>query len=336
MNTERPNDYQMRMIDYRLGQMAADEREEFARSLQQNDDLRHDYRQFVDIFDALDEYEAAAPRELCSKILGAVRVTKLINEQVPASVERASTDRRGWSFPPIVRELLAAAASIMIVASLWLSTTSHARRQAQKLLCESNLGSTGTAVSTYATSYADQLPRINLPKDFKWFDPAQNRARRPQLFLLVKSRYVKPIWLVCPAVPAKPVTPEKLDHLDDFLPSMVVSYSFQNLCGDQQFNEGQRQQRWVYPSTMAIMADQTPLLKDNTLVRDFEPLSSSPNHRGWFSKSGQNILGLDGSVKWQESPLVGLSRDNIWTVDKVRTYTGSEVPSDPTDSFLAP
>jgi hypothetical protein len=324
------------MIDYRLGQMDADEHEKFARSLQQDDDLRHDYRQFVDIFDTLGEYEITAPPELSSKILEAVRVTKLISEQVPASVKPASTDRRGWSFPPLVRELLAAAAAIMIVTSLWLSTTSHARRQAQKVLCASQLGSVGTAISTYATSYADQLPRINLPKDFKWFDPAQNRARRPQLFLLVKSRYVDPALLVCPAVSAKPVKPEKLDHLDDFLPSMVVSYSFQNLCGDQQFNEGPRRQRWVYPSTMAIMADQTPLFKDNTLVRDFNPLSSSPNHRDWFSKSGQNILGLDGSVKWQESPLVGLDKDNIWTVNKVRTYTGSEVPSDPTDSFLAP
>lgn len=338
MDKEYPNEEhleQIEMIEFHLDLMPREDRANFARQLEENGEQQRSYEDLTGPLGYLDGYKVQVPTDLQSRIHSAVKTTRLIREQVSAPAAAGQPKRERWRIPLPIRDLLAAAASIMIVSSLWLATSTQARHQAYKVLCASKLGTVGSALSTYATSFPDQLPRAAVPKNFKWYDAKTGRVRRPHLFLLVKTRHLRPETLACPAAGPYSAEAVQLDQLNDFLPSMVVSYSFQNLSGDRKFSMTQLRRRWLSPTYMAIMADQTPLFQNNRLLSTFEPLSSSRNHRGLFKK-GQNILTLDGSVNWQRVPLIGANEDNIWQSGDLRKYTGTEVPSDSTDAFLAP
>jgi hypothetical protein len=50
--------------------------------------------------------------------------------------------------------------------------------------------------------------------------------------------------------------------------------------------------------------------------------------------AGQNVLTLDGNVKWFTNPNAGINNDNIWTLEGVDEYTGREGPRSATDSHL--
>lgn len=334
MNANDANDKQTsEMIEYRLRLMAADERARFAKRLAEDDDFQARYHEVTGSLDALDEYNILAPKDLQENILSAVRTGRLIETQ------RGQPAKRGDRLAVLsgFRELLAAAAAILIVVSTWTVTARSVRHQSLKTLCSSQLGAVGTAIARYAHDHRDNLPVAKVAGGETWYDAKTGRPRRPHLFIIVKNRYVSPRVLVCPAgTKVKLRLPADWREQDDFHPAMHVTYSFQNLYGDNRFSPRQRRQRWDSPAHMAIMADQTPLLQNDKLLHAFKPLSQSPNHDRAMVGKGQNILFLDGRVIWQQAPVVGLVRDNIWQAGTLDTYTGTEVPTEPTDSFLAP
>jgi hypothetical protein len=60
--------------------------------------------------------------------------------------------------------------------------------------------------------------------------------------------------------------------------------------------------------------------------------TNSPAHGG----RGQTVLTLDGSVRFADSPIYGDAKDNLWLVNDVRRYTGTELPRRQDDAFLVP
>jgi prepilin-type processing-associated H-X9-DG protein len=88
------------------------------------------------------------------------------------------------------------------------------------------------------------------------------------------------------------------------------------------------------------MADRNPLFEE---LPDFnKPLSlrlnkslltlNSINH----SRRGQNVLFGDGRVEFLKTRHIGISEDDIFTLQDTDIYQGCEVPSNETDFFLAP
>ena len=81
------------------------------------------------------------------------------------------------------------------------------------------------------------------------------------------------------------------------------------------------------------MSDANPLFRDGRFVETADPdTTNSLAHGG----DGQNVMTLDGRVEFTTSPLYGDFRDNVWTIQGVRTYTGTEVPTRDDDAFLIP
>ncbi len=48
------------------------------------------------------------------------------------------------------------------------------------------------------------------------------------------------------------------------------------------------------------------------------------------------MLLLNGTVRWQTTPVFKPTGDNIYQAGQVRDYTGSEAPTCATDTFLTP
>ena len=109
--TERSREEeQVRMIEYFLGLLPAEERDQFAASLTQDSDLSARYEALVDPVSRLDEYGVHAPDDLAERILSAVAAPTWA---APAKQTADLADRRPerWRIPSVLRDLVAASES---------------------------------------------------------------------------------------------------------------------------------------------------------------------------------------------------------------------------------
>ncbi len=281
-------------------------------------------------------YHVPVPDGLKAKILMSVRKPSLSVEGILQDYTADGPSRRRIIFNRFV-DFLATAAAILMISTAILLSSSHARQQARKALCAGNLGVLGSAVTSYANEFYNQLPYAKTAGNLVWYDAEKKKPCRAHLFILVKKNYVLPQYLVCPEenFTNKNINQKELSTLNDFPQKMIVSYSFQNLFGDQKFSPQLRQQRWQQAQQLAIMADRTPLLMTDEQLKP--ELGSGNTFSGNHSNlKGQNILVLDGRVLFQQSPYFGPRKDNIWQAGTIQRYNGQEIPADATDSFLAP
>jgi len=78
----------------------------------------------------------------------------------------------------------------------------------------------------------------------------------------------------------------------------------------------------------------TPLVDENRrLIRTGNIPLNSTSHG---NAGGQNVLRADLSVKWANTPNVGIDSDDIYRVIGVQQYTGQERPQLRSDAFLVP
>jgi hypothetical protein len=98
----------------------------------------------------------------------------------------------------------------------------------------------------------------------------------------------------------------------------------------------------VHPADLVVLADRNPYTRPEgtrqpVLSADSDPEANSLNHSG----TGQNVLALDGSVRWHETPRCGAprpggERDNIYRPDAGRPDDPENIPRSLEDSFLVP
>jgi len=338
MNPIRPNSYDDlfdQLLAYRLGECAEGEKQRIEALLASNDEARQVDQDVQATLSPLADYDVSVPSDLKDKIIASCRIPRLSIDTVLNDLAPDVTVRRRTVFSRFV-DFAATAAAVVLISSAVLLSSGYARQQSRKAFCAANLGILGSAITSYANDYHNQLPYAKLPSSAAWYDSQSKHPRRVHLFVLVKKGYVKPLYLVCPedSVNFKPLPDQDLSKLNDFPKESLVSYSFQNLFGDQQFSPKLRQLRWAQAQQLAIMADRTPLMAKDQLHSTIDSETAySPNHAGL---RGQNILSLDGKVTWQKTPFFGPRQDNIWQAGTIRQYVGKEIPTDPTDSFLAP
>lgn len=335
MNFEENDNFESysRLVEYHLGLLSSHEIEQIQARLETSQELRKLSDQVEETLAPLEKYEVDVPVGLDRKIKLAVRAPKVtadtllkdLTTHVPA---KSRTVFSRWA------DFIGTAAAILLICSAVTLSTDHSRKQARKALCAGNLGVLGSAISTYANNYYNQLPQASAALNSVWYDPENQTPRRENLFILVKRNYVKPEFFACPEDSSKHIRIDDSSAYNDFPHGSVVSYSFQNLHADRKFRDQQLQLRWQHAPTMPIMADRTPLLKKNRLNPNLPSDNIlSANHA---RLKGQNVLVLDGRVVWQTTPVFGPQNDNIWQAGQIRNYSGKETPVDPSDCFLAP
>ncbi|MBC8218682.1 MAG: hypothetical protein H8E73_09475 [Planctomycetes bacterium] len=232
----------------------------------------------------------------------------------------------------------AMAATILLAVGVLIPSFSFARHQHRKHVCQRQLAGIGSSMASYCSDHDDKPPAVATAGDQPWNrvgdQGKESRSNTRNPFLLLKLGYCnRPQDFVCCSRRQKRVTPlkaSKMSNYNDFPNSENISYSFRIVC-----RVPVKMGRLV---GQPIMADRNPVFEDihaeKFQVRLDEKLSTtaSRNH----GSRGQNVLFAGGHVLFLKTRHVGLPRDDIFTVQNVVEYRGSERPACEKDPFLAP
>lgn len=255
---------------------------------------------------------------------------------------------RNIQFSRPMFELLAAAASIFLVAGILFPGVGMFRAHSRQVACSRNLAKIGSAFASFAKDNNDRFNEATVKAGSPWWKigdqgkETQSNTRYP--FMLIKLGYVEGDVFICKGnKQAHPFTHPSSGPIqfNDFPSRNNISYSFVLFCNTQETPFEKRRK--------IVASDLNPVF-----VRVFDKIPCDPgfyakmnefekillneelkqlmsiNHRG----RGQNVLYCDGSVEYVKERII--NGDDIFTVDGVNTYTGLEIPAGENDIFLAP
>jgi hypothetical protein len=249
--------------------------------------------------------------------------------------------RRAW-------DVVAAAAMVLVAASIMWPVLAAVRQRGMELQCGSNMQAVASAMSAYANQNQDSLPMaVASFGPERWWDVDEKRpvANSSNLYTLVKSGYTKAESLACPGNPKACFT-SSTTNASDWRSLDEISYSYQLMCN-------RTAKQWNHNARRVILADRSPAVLRAVRGEPLDPRENSPNHRG----TGQHALYTDGSSEWMpESHMKtdgGVEPDCIWLPrmpvfrvegrvvksedgNLILTLTGRELPADGSDVFLGP
>ncbi|NQT01477.1 MAG: hypothetical protein HQ580_05615, partial [Planctomycetes bacterium] len=250
---------------------------------------------------------------------------------------------QSWSWPGLGKRL-AVAAVFMIAGSILFTSfkvvSGYARQKSRQQRCQMQMGSVFQGLRNYISDYDDKAPAVATLAGAPWWKVGdqgrENHSNDRHIYLLPKYDYVDIENFVCPAckgeVPLK-LTDSQIKRLKDFPSRRYVTYSFQINC--RKTAGGKLLCRKV------IMADMNPLFEK--LPEDFSKKFRLQLNRALLTlnsinhnRRGQNVLFGDGHIEFLKTRFIGISEDDIYTLQDTDIYQGCEVPSCETDFFLAP
>jgi len=236
-------------------------------------------------------------------------------------------------------KMVAAAAVVLIALGTFQSSSNFARQRYHENRCRAQMGSIFRGLSDYIDDNDGKMPVVATEAGAPWWWVAhqgrENHSNTRCMWVLVKSDYVDPADFVCPGRRQKVVIRFELSEVknyNDFPSRQHMAYSNRICC------------KIPTVDTLAakvIIADLSPLFEalpsDSSRplnIRVDEGLLSvnSINH----NYRGQNILIGDGSSRFMRTRSFGITRDDIYTLQNITNYNGTERPANEADNFLAP
>ena len=313
------------LIDFVLGQCPAQLADQVRGRLTEEPEFQELHDSVADCFAAISlapDYEP--PPGLAERTVAGIRQKQRVDALITREEAARPTARRVFS----LRELTTVAAVLLILAAVFIPSVRQAQYAALTNQCESNVGRIGAAMLAYANENDDFLPGVQ-GSPTQWLADGQQPAasNSAALFKLVKGEYVSPVVFQCPAVGGGSFAVQA--GFVDFPASQYVSYSYQHTIGH---NSLCREDLKNVADDMAILADSTPVFEGGRFSPDRLKASASKNHK----RRGQNVLYLDGSVRWSTDASAGVGGDNIFLASGVYEYDGDERPTGATDTFLLP
>jgi prepilin-type processing-associated H-X9-DG protein len=248
-----------------------------------------------------------------------------------------------WCWASFARRL-ATAVVFIIAASVLLPTLSYLRYHSRLQRCQMQQGTFFQGLSSYVSDHDGQPPTVATAAGAPWWKVGcqcnDNHSNTRRIYLLVKNDYVKLHDFVCPGSKRGKIlqlSPSQMRAYKDFPDRSCVTYSFQ--VGSLAMGNGKLFFR------MVLMADRNPLFEE--LPKDFSKsfklrldrrllTLNSSNHNYFGDRRGQNVLFGDGHVQFVRTRDIGISKDDIFTLQDTDVYQGYEVPSYENDFFLAP
>jgi hypothetical protein len=238
-----------------------------------------------------------------------------------------------------VGKMVATAAVFLIALGAFQSSSNFARQQYGQYRCRTQLGGIFRGLDDYIADNDGKLPALATAQGAPWWklgdQGKENHSNTRCMWLLVKGGYVDPAIFVCPGRRQKLVIrfeSSQVKNYNDFPGRQHMTYSIRICCKIPTVD---------MLSQKVLMADLSPLFED--LPQDFSrPLNKEVdedllNHNSInHNYRGQNILVGDGSTRFQRNRLLGITRDDIFTIQNIRNYNGTERPANEADNFLAP
>lgn len=314
------------LIDDLLGRLEQPQAEALQRRLENEPALCARRDSIANALAALDQLpQPEAPKGLAERTLAHIAqqtaLRRAAGRETPVGGIRPSFS---------LREAIAIAGVIVILASILVPSLRTAGQRSQWSRCEAQAGRIGSAMQAFAINNNGELPRAaDTPSAWLADAPEPSVSNSAGLFKLLRTGYLKsPTVFQCPsqAGPSFAVEP----NMTDFPKPEHVSYSYQHAMGTPLNIHNPSLSQAL--GKMVILADQTPVFAGGRFNPDRVQDPLSDNH----DQLGQSALYLDGHVKWVKHANVGINNDNIFLADDLTHYTGTERPANATDSFLLP
>ena len=332
------------ILDYCLGQTSEAELSQVERLISENKEASEIYLQVKAVLSPLEAVEEhSCPDALVDKTvnrLNAMARNSQRNLELLIASEQAKTiPVRPYLWRNIAQTLAAAAAIVFITASL-IAPLSYARQMYWKQACQMQLHRIWQGLTNYSNDHNGQLPEVASSAGQPWwkvgYQGQENHSNTRNIWLLTKGGYVNATDFICPAKSQGRVTqfdPAKAKNYNDFPARRYITYSFRIKSVSPRSKDFCKQK--VLVTDLSPVFEKMPnnysqafvVKLNNTLAN-----VNSSNHNG----SGQNALFGDGSVDFMKARLVGLQRDDIFTLQDRNIYQGTETPASEADLFVAP
>ncbi len=320
------------LLDLHLDQLDPHQRAWMAEQLRKDARLQEQSDHLGTLLRPLDFLSTTVPDDLSDKVLRYVEERRFaVVRAGDIPIESTKTTGRLRFVPG--RDLLAVAASLLLIVSLMVPGLSEMRSRSHWAVCSSNMRRVAEGIGTYQAQEPSgtAIPYVKASSKARWLPqgPAEQEfaSNSRHLFLLLKTGVgPAPSDFVCPSLAdSTPMNHADFAALEDFEHGNNVAYDSMNLAGA---NPNLRPMAY-----MAYLSDRNPLFEGGRFHEGLDPdAANSPAHGG----RGQQVLTLDGSVSRMKSPLFGLRKDNLWLAGGIRRYAGTETPIRPDDIFLIP
>lgn len=241
-----------------------------------------------------------------------------------------------------IGELLATAAAIVLILGILFPSAGFMRQQYYKVACADNLRQIGQGFADYANDNNGQLSQPVVQAGTPYWrtgdqSPASNANTRVP-WQLVKGGYVNGKVFICRGNRDAEVLQydsARMGGYIDFPSRRNISYSFIIFC-DKNTNAMQQCQKVIAGDLNPIFQEIPDEKSIYETLNEFEKIFLNNQLREMLSNShgckGQNVLSCDTSVKWSKDRTI--NNDDIYTIEGVDTYTGTEIPVDINDTFL--
>jgi prepilin-type processing-associated H-X9-DG protein len=331
------------IFDYSLGITNQEDNPKIERLIQENPEASDLHLKFKTQFSRLEEWEVeSCPDNLVEKTLSKVNQhTSQESYQLGKLIEKEQNrDTVKFSSWGNLGETIAVAAVLIFAAAVFIAPLKYARHIYWKNICESQLSSISNGLNNYRNDYNGQMPSVAAMGGQPWwkigYQGTENYSNTRNAWLLAKKGYVKPETFVCAAArngQQIDFDSTEIQKYHDFPGRKYITYSFRIRCSKDNPNllNGER----VLVADMNPVFDDVPRPQSESFRVELDKKlrsANSPNH----NEAGQNVLFCDGSVRFTDKRSIGLSDDDIFTLQNIDIYEGNEVPSDVSDAFLAP
>jgi hypothetical protein len=151
------------LLDWHLERLDDDARAWVEEELRRDVQLRAQSDRIGRVLQPLDHWHAsAAPPNLADKVMAYIGKAGSVGaESLMFPTEAVPVGRR---FPFALREVVAAAACILLLIGVFVPGAAALRERSRRAMCAGNLGSIFRGVSAYRQAFADALPFAgNLP-----------------------------------------------------------------------------------------------------------------------------------------------------------------------------
>jgi len=243
-------------------------------------------------------------------------------------------------------DFAAAAAAIILISGIAFPILSYMRQQNWQTACLYKMNSVGEGISKLLNDN-DNLAEAKVAAGSPWWkigdQSRQSQSNTRFAWQLLKGDYVKSDDFICPGHrTSRPLTPEQitrqLQQLQDFPSRNNISFSSVIIHGKTAvMRSGSRK---------VIMGDMNPVFRsiptcENDIfakMNEFEKVLLTQNLKQMSSTNhnckSQNVLYNDGSVETIKTRVV--NGDDIFTIQGIDSYGGTEMPTIETDVFLVP
>jgi type II secretory pathway pseudopilin PulG len=212
----------------------------------------------------------------------------------------------------------------------------------RRAVCANNLSSISKAMGDYATAYDNWYPALYTTEKGQANVGAQvqehdvdvwtgGKGNSCNMYVLVRLEMIGQGAFICPSTEHTVDPDAQPARDDDFRKYTNLSYSMHAQRGDHGSDRVSRPLTTSSPSGMALLADRTPLTGNDSWEKSGlgdwyygapaakdgpeggvdEFMNNSFNH----DQKGQNVVFLNASSRFVETPKVGVNGDNIWSWD---------------------